>query len=141
MLSIYIFSTELLVEAKNLKEALNVEFKICSNANNELPLFDYLQQLDSDLVQMRELYKKRRDEIENFLDEQQLLCEALNEPLRHLSLNPLPSESEVSAFEEYLIVLKSEKLKRENEINCLKQEIGSMCDELDMPLSESIDKR
>lgn len=134
-------NTEMLEEAKNLKEALNVDFNICSNANNELPLSDYLKRLDSDLEEMRELYKKRRDEIENCIDEQQLLCEALNEPLRHLSLNPLPSELEVASFEEYLIDLKSEKLKRENEIDCLKQEIGSMCDELDMPMSESVDRR
>lgn len=131
----------MLVEANNLKKALNVDFKICSNANNELPLSDYLKQLDIDLVEMRELYQKRRDEIENCLDEQQLLCEALNEPLRHLSLNPLPSELEVAKFEEYLIDLKSEKLKRENEIDCLKREIGLMCDELDLPMSESVDKK
>lgn len=137
----FFFKTELLVEANNLKKALNVDFKICSNANNELPLSDYLKQLDIDLVEMRELYQKRRDEIENCLDEQQLLCEALNEPLRHLSLNPLPSELEVAKFEEYLIDLKSEKLKRENEIDCLKREIGLMCDELDLPMSESVDKK
>lgn len=124
-----------------MREALNVDFKLSTNANNEMPLSDYLTQLDDDLTQMRILYKKRRDEIENCIDNQQLLCEAMNEPLRHLSLNPLPTESEMTAFQDYLIDLKSEKLKRENEINCLKQDICSMCDELDISLSESVEKR
>lgn len=131
----------LLKEAKKLEEELNVGFKVSSNANNELPLYDYRKQLCSDLEQMRELYNQRQDEIKNFLAEQQLLCDALNEPLRHLPLDPMPSEVEVAAFGEYLIDLKTEKLKRENEIDCLKQEIGFMCDELGVPLSESVDKK
>lgn len=131
----------MLDEARSLKEALNVDFKICSNANNQLPLADYLKRLDSDLVEMRELYEKRCNEIKKCLAEQQLLCEALDEPLRELAINPLPSELEVASFEEYLIDLKSEKLKRENEIDCLKQEIGSICDELDVPISDSVDAR
>lgn len=131
----------MLKEAKKLEEELNVEFKVSSNANNELPLYDYRKQLRNDLEEMRELYNKRQDEIKNLLAEQQLLCAALNEPLRHLSLDPMPSELEVAAFGEYLIDLRSEKLKRENEIDCLKQEIGFMCDELGLVLSESVDKR
>lgn len=104
-----------------------------------MPLTLFLEQIDSDLDKMRELYDKRVQEIEYCLSEQKGLCEALAEPIRELSMDPpLPTELEMREFELYLVDLKSEKLRRQNEIENLKQEIGALYGELEETCSESI---
>lgn len=124
-------------EAKKLKRALNVEFDFCTNADNDLPLTVYHEKLDNDLFEMRELFKSRKQKIEECLQEQQILCAALHEDERTLQLDPLPTELEMQDFEMYLLDLKSEKLRRENEISKLKKEIGELCVELELTISES----
>lgn len=119
-------------EARDLKRALNVDFEISSNHNNDVPLTVFHQKLDNDLSEMRELYHKRKYEIEECLRQQEELCAALEERQRPLSSDPLPTEAEVSEFEVYLVDLREEKLRRENEINNMKQEIKSIYDELDL---------
>lgn len=120
-----------------MKRALNVEFEFCTNANQELPLTVYHEKLDNDLFEMRELYAKRKLKIEQCLEEQQRLCSILNEEQRTLQMDPLPTESEMQQFEIYLMDLKGEKLRRENEIDRLKKQIGELCVELELTISES----
>lgn len=130
-----------LEKAKKLKKALNTDFDIRTNDNDELPLTEYLAQLKIDLEEFEELFNRRREEVENCIEEQRLLCEALEEPLRPLSLDPLATELELSIFQEHLTNLKSEKRRRSKEIDCLKEEIEAICTELDVTVSESVNER
>lgn len=98
---------------------------------------EYFDKLDSDLYEMRELYIKRKLNVEKCLEQQRELCAALGQPERKLQLDPLPTESEVQDFELYLVDLKGEKLQRENDIGNLKKEIGSLCVELELTICES----
>lgn len=128
----------MLREAKDLKRNLNVEFEIYSNENNELPLTDYKKRVDQDLEDMRNLYNERKQEIEFCLAEQVELCEALDEAGRTLTVDPLANESQVREFQIYLVDLKQTKLWRENEMERLKQEIGGLCEELEVTMNPSV---
>lgn len=131
----------ILTEAKDLQRALNVNFEISNNDDQALPLAVYLKRIDQDLEEMRELYSKRKQEIDICLAEQEELCGTLGEHLRSLPLDPLPTESEVQEFQLYLVELKKEKLRRENEINCFKNEIANLCEELELAESSSVVKQ
>lgn len=137
MLNFWLFPIHLGLqkEARNLKRALNVNFEFCSDEH--LPLTVYFEKLDNDLYEMRELYNRRKNKIEECLAEQQALCDTLNQSIRELPMDPLPSESEVREFELYLVDLKSEKLRRENDIGKLKKEIGELCVELELTICDS----
>lgn len=124
-------------EARTLKRALNVDFEFCTNSNQELPLTVYHEKLDNDLFEMRQLYNKRKQKIEECLQEQRALCAALHEDERSMQMDPLPTELEVQQFELYLVDLKTEKLRRENEMGKYKKEIGELCVELELAISES----
>lgn len=87
---------------------------------------------------MNELYKRRKNTIEKCLEEQQELCDALDQACQQLALDPLATESEVQEFELYLIDLKSEKLRRENDIDNLKSELGSLYVELDLAIPATV---
>lgn len=128
-------------EAADLKYSLNVDFGIFTNENNELPLAVYIERLDSDLAEMRELYDRRRNEIERCIDQQDELCEELDAPRKALSLNPLATEYEVASFQEHLIDLKKEKLRRQTEIDSLKHEIIAICEELEVNASQTVNDR
>lgn len=125
-------------EAADLRHSLNVDFDVYANENNELPLAVYIERLDADLAEMRELYCRRKNEIEQCLEEQDRLCEELEEARQTLALSPLASEVEVSSFQEHLIDLKTLKLKRQNEIDCLKREIIDIGEELDVTMSQIV---
>lgn len=118
-----------------MKRALNADFEFCTN--EDLPLTVYYEKLDNDLYEMRELYNKRKNKIEECLAEQQKLCAILDQSVRELPLDPLPTESEVRDFELYLVDLKSERLRRENDIGKLKKEIGELCVELELTICDS----
>lgn len=121
--------------------ALNTDFKVASNENNAMPLMVYKEKLDSDLVDMRQMYEEKKRIIDECLAEQINLCNQLNEELRGLSTDPLASETDVEEFKSYLLDLKSEKLHRVNEIEFLKRKINDLCDEMDLMVSESVHER
>lgn len=133
-----VFPLGLLREAVDLKRNLNVDFEIYNNANNVLPLTNYKKRIDQDLENMRTLYNRRKQEIEFCLAEQSELCEALGEPRQILTTDPLANESDVQDFQMYLLDLKTEKLRRENEIEHIKQEIGGLCEELELTMNSCV---
>lgn len=133
--------TDLIKESNQLMRALNTDFKVASNENNAMPLMVYKEKLDSDLVDMRQMYEEKKRIIDECLAEQINLCNQLNEDLRGLSTDPLASETDVEEFKSYLLDLKSEKLHRVNEIEFLKRKINDLCDEMDLMISESVHER
>lgn len=133
--------TDLIKESNQLMRALNTDFKVASNENNAMPLMVYKEKLDSDLVDMRQMYEEKKRIIDECLAEQINLCNQLNEELRGLSTDPLASETDVEEFKSYLLDLKSEKLHRVNEIEFLKRKINDLCDEMDLMISESVHER
>lgn len=133
--------TDLIKESNQLMRALNTDFKVASNENNAMPLMVYKEKLDSDLVDMRQMYEEKKRIIDECLAEQINLCNQLNEDLRGLSTDPLASETDVEEFKSYLLDLKSEKLHRVNEIEFLKRKINDLCDEMDLMVSESVHER
>lgn len=133
------FNIELLDEANELKRKLNMDFDFDLN-QNDMPLMVYQEKLDSNLMEMREKYDQKMNQIEECLRTQQLLCEELNENMRQLSTDPLASDSEIYDFENYLLDLKTEKARRLNEIECLRHEIRALCEEIGMHENELLQK-
>lgn len=133
------FHIELLEEANELKRKLNMDFDFDLN-QNDMPLMVYQEKLDSNLMEMREKYDQKMNQIEECLRTQQLLCEELNENMRQLSTDPLASDSEIYDFKNYLLDLKTEKARRLNEIECLCHGIRALCEEIGMHENELLQK-
>lgn len=129
--------TGLINESEQLKTALNTQFEIARNVNNE-PLAVYRDRLDADLAEMREMYAVKKRKIDECLSEQEGLCQELGEEPRSLPTDPLATDEEVSSFELYLVDLKAEKLRRTNEIEFLQRKINELCDSLEVTTSESV---
>ncbi|XP_031632190.1 protein regulator of cytokinesis 1-like isoform X2 [Contarinia nasturtii] len=127
---------ELHIEALELKRKLNIDFEFNLDRSDKMPLMVYRDKLDMDLNEMREKYHEKMNKIENFMKTQHQLCLELNENIRELSVDPLASDSEIHEVENYLIELKSEKTRRLNEIECLQNEIHTLCNELGTDISD-----
>lgn len=129
---------ELLEEARNLKRTLrDTGFNLFMNENNEMSLMDYKDKLDQDLVELRELYEKKRNIIDECLLEQKVVCEELGEEPRELSTDPLATEIQISDFKTYLGDLNREKMHRINEIGSLQQMIEDLCNEMEIPVNDT----
>lgn len=129
---------ELLEEARNLKRTLrDTGFNLFMNENNEMSLMDYKDKLDQDLVELRELYEKKRNIIDECLLEQKVVCEELGEEPRELSTDPLATEIQISDFKTYLGDLHREKMHRINEIGSLQQMIEDLCNEMEIPVNDT----
>lgn len=85
----------------------------------------------------RELSKRRR-RVEICIEKQRTLCELLDEPMRPLSVDPLATDSEIAAFLKHVGDLMNMAHSRAFQINFLKDEIESVCYELDEDISYSV---
>lgn len=130
------FKTALRHEADELKRKLNVDIDFDLTRNDDMPLMIYQEKLDSDLSEMRERYQQKMDQIEKCLRTQSLLCTELNENLRELSTDPLAGDSEIFEFENYLLELKAEKVRRLSEIERLQMEIRTLSEEIGLDTNE-----
>lgn len=125
-------------EAQNLKRALrDTEFQLITNDDNQMSLMEYEEKLDQDLAEMRELYQKKKNIIDECLLEQKVLCDELSEEPRELSTNPLATEADISDFRAFLQELTQEKYRRTNEIAMLQQKIEDLCTEMDIVVSDT----
>lgn len=88
--------------------------------------------LDRSLEFMREKLKLRHDQIDEYLFEQETLCEELGELPRELAKDPLPSEAEIREFRTYLDNLSAEKLQRFDDIAAMRREIKIMMSQLEI---------
>uniref|UniRef100_A0A8D8C002 Protein regulator of cytokinesis 1 n=1 Tax=Culex pipiens TaxID=7175 RepID=A0A8D8C002_CULPI len=86
--------------------------------------------LDRSLEKMREKLKHRHELIEEYLFEQETLCEELGEDLRNLPKDPLPSEATMCEFRTYLDNLRAEKLQRFDDIATMRRDIKIMMNHL-----------
>lgn len=118
-----------------MERALNTEFNF--RPDEGLPLMVIKEQLENNLVSMRELYNEKRSMIESLLTEQEPLVDELGEDARDLQLDPLASESEIQDFKLYLCGLKEEKIHRLEEINRLQKDIKAICIETELSVNES----
>lgn len=82
--------------------------------------------LDRSLEKMREKLKHRHELIDEYLFEQETLCEELGEEQRILSKDPLPSEASMCEFRTYLDNLRAEKLQRFEDIATMRRDIKIM---------------
>lgn len=98
---------------------------------------DYKEKLEADMTELRELYEKKRNVIDECLLEQKTLCEELGEEPRELTTDPLATEVEISEFKAYLTDLQHEKLRRVHEIGCHQQQIEDLCNEMEVTVSET----
>lgn len=122
-------------EVSDLERGLNTEFDF--RPDEGLPLMVIKEQLEKNLVSMRELYNEKRSMIENLLNEQEPLVGELGENTRDLPLDPLASESEIKDFKLYLCGLKEERIHRLEEINRLQKDIKAICIETELNINES----
>lgn len=118
-------------EAENLKRLLQEE-NVDISVQPGLPLRLVQINLDRSLEKMREQLKLRHDQIDEYLFEQETLCEDLGEAPRELSKDPLPSEAELCEFRSYLDNLRAEKLQRFDEIAAMRREIKIMMSQLEI---------
>lgn len=88
--------------------------------------------LDRSLEFMREKLKLRHDQIDEYLFEQETLCEELGEIPRELKKDPLPSEADICEFRSYLDNLRAEKLQRFDDISAMRREIKIMMNLLEI---------
>lgn len=102
-----------------------------------MPLMVYQEKLDSDLKEMREKYQQKLEQIEECLRAQEQLCTELDENLRELSTDPLASDAQIYEFENYLLDLRNERVRRLNEIESLQLEIHGYADAIGIQLNES----
>lgn len=130
-----LFIPELSEEVQDLKRKLNADLDFDLKRSEDMPLEVYQHQLDSHLDEMRKNYSLKMSQIEKCLEVQKELCEELNEGLRELPIDPLASDSEIYDFENYLLDLKREKARRQNEIECLQHEIHAICEEMGLDSS------
>lgn len=127
-------------EAANLKRLLR-EDDLDLGYDTAMPLRSVQISLDRNLESMREKLKLRHDQIDEFLFEQETLCEELGECPRELSKDPLPSESEMQTFRAYLDGLREEKLQRFDDIAAMRREIKMLMGYLDIaPQSDRQDE-
>ncbi|XP_058464027.1 protein regulator of cytokinesis 1-like [Malaya genurostris] len=127
-------------EALNLKRLLR-ESDLDLNLEPEMPLHLVQISLDRSLECMREKLKLRHEQIDEYLFEQETLCEELGESPRQLSKDPLPSEAEMREFRSYLDGLRMEKLQRFEEIASMRRDIKIQMGHLDItPQSDRQDE-
>lgn len=118
-------------EANNLRRLLNEE-ELTDIQQSGMPLHLVQIALDRSLEKMRDKLKTRHELIDEYLFEQETLCEELGEPLRELPKDPLPSEAEMSEFRTYLDNLRAEKLQRFDEIAAMRREIKIWMNQLEI---------
>lgn len=109
-------------EAANLRRLLH-EDTVDATETAFMPLHMVQIALDQSLEKMREKLKTRHELIDEYLFEQETLCEELGETLRDLSKDPLPSEATMYEFRTYLDNLRAEKLQRFDEIASMRRDI------------------
>ncbi|XP_058833176.1 protein regulator of cytokinesis 1-like [Topomyia yanbarensis] len=127
-------------EALNLKRLLRENEKEL-DIEPEMPLHIVQINLDRSLECMREKLKIRHDQIDEYLFEQETLCEELGESLRELTKDPLPSAAEMQDFRSYLDGLRVEKLQRFDDIAAMRREIKILMGHLDItPQSDRQDE-
>lgn len=107
------------------------------NDNNELSLMDYKDKLEEDMAELRDLYEKKKNIIDECLLEQKVICEELGEEPKELTTDPLATEMEISEFRTYLVDLQHEKLRRVHEIGSLQQQIEELCNEMEVSVSDT----
>lgn len=104
----------------------------------DAPLFSYQQELDLSLQNLRDKLRARQEEVTILTDQEVILCETIGEKPMGLTLDPLPSASNINDFKNHLTELKNEKCKRENSFDLLRSKIQTLIKELEI---ESIDFR
>lgn len=129
---------DLYKEVGELEHALNTEFDF--SPEDGLPLMVLREKLDQQLVSMREMYKEKRDAIEECLLEQEPLVDELGEEMRVLSLEPLATDAEVSDFKLYLKELREERVRRLDQIDILQNNIRIISTEIEMDLNGTLQK-
>lgn len=104
-----------------------------------IPLFTLQKQIDQSLLHLREKLEVRRSQIEEYLLEQEQLCEDMAEPTRTLKDDPLPSEQEMLDFRCYLDGLVEEKFRRLEEISNVRKNIKLLLQYLDIHMLDEYD--
>lgn len=113
-------------EAANLKRLLKEDTVDGVEEHPGMPLHLVQITLDRSLEKMREKLKHRHELIEEYLFEQETLCEELGEDQRMLQKDPLPSEATMCEFRTYLDNLRAEKLQRFDDIAAMRRDIKIM---------------
>lgn len=117
-------------EAANLKRLLNEDTIDGTGEQPGMPLHMVQIALDRSLEKMREKLKHRHELIDEYMFEQETLCEELGEVQRVLVRDPLPSEATMCEFRTYLDNLRAEKLQRFDDIAAMRRDIKIMMSHL-----------
>lgn len=131
--------TDLQQEAAKYKRLLNVDIDFDFENSDGMPLDVYRCKLKSDVDEMKEKYDQKKKQINESLMKQQILCEELDEELRHLPTDPLPSDDDIDEFENYLLDLQTEKSRRMNEIQLIQIDIQAMTEEMGIEATDFLD--
>lgn len=98
------------------------------------PLLTYQQELDKNLVDLREELQSRKLQIEGLLLKQEGLCNILAEPKLKLYEDPLSSADDIEIFQKNLTYLHNLKVEREKTVSELRCDIVKLSKELDIPI-------
>lgn len=101
---------DLLDEGDQLKHLLRVDIDL--KPHPDTPLHDAQREITREIENLRQELEKRVQRIDNYLNEQRLLCDQMAEPFRPLPKEPLPTEGEMKEFRAYLDRMHEEKARR-----------------------------
>ncbi|CRK88377.1 CLUMA_CG002154, isoform A [Clunio marinus] len=121
-------------ERQDLKRLLKEDAGAVPDEN--VPLHTLQMNIDNSLFELREKLQARREEISFLLGEQEKLCNELEEPSRSLHHDPLPSETEMEEFRQYLDRLNDEKYNRFGKMMELRDNIKNIVARLEITLKE-----
>lgn len=124
-------------EKENLKRLLKED--INEVPDNEVPLHTLQMQIDESLKELREKLRRRHEQIQSFLSEQETLCVELSEAPRVLYSDPLPSQAEMNEFADHLERLRDLKFKRLEEIVEHREEIKRLMRKLEISVLDEHD--
>ncbi|CAH1730633.1 unnamed protein product [Chironomus riparius] len=142
------FFTDIIVETESRKEAIMERIEDLNSEKENLkrllkedvedvpeshvPLYTLQMNIDESLKNLREKLRRRHEQIENYLHEQDVLCSELGESKRPLSADPLPSEAEMNQFADHLESLTDLKFKRLAEIMNVREDIKEVVSKLEL---------
>ena len=119
-----IFLLDLEEEAAKLKRLLNKDVQL--DPIEGVPLLTASVNINRNLQHLREELKKRYEQIDEYLIDQESFCEILGEPPKELKKDPLPTEAELNEFKTHLDNLAQEKTIRLDKISKMRREINIM---------------
>ncbi|XP_050315846.1 protein regulator of cytokinesis 1-like [Anthonomus grandis grandis] len=131
---------DLLIQLQTL--CIELQEPIPNIGSGTLSLFEEQAKLMECLKQYEDIINQKKSELKMLQDKQEELCKQLEEePKMKLKYPPLPTQSELAKFQQYIDKLENEKFEREEKYCALKDEIMELVKELGYKPKDDFEKK